>query len=330
MTDISTEFAGLKLKSPIIAGSCGLTGSIDHIEKIEKAGVGAVVLKSIFEEEIINEYDKLLKEAQSDNRHEIDLDYFDYKIRQDNLADYIALINDAKETVSIPVIASINCVSTHEWSFFAKKIEEAGADALELNIFISPSDTSKSSDEKERMYFNIIKNITLKLKIPVIVKMSYYFTDLGGMINEISKTAIKGLVLFNRFFSPDIDINTNKIIPVNIFSSPDELPTSLRWIAITSNNVSCNLAASTGVHNGEGLIKQLLAGADAVQIVSTIYKNGVDIIKEMNTDLRNYMKEKSYKKISNFKGLMSRKNMQNPALYERVQFMRYFSSKDIM
>lgn len=329
MTDISTEFAGLKLKSPIIAGSCGLTGSIETIEKIEKAGAGAVVLKSIFEEEIINEYDKLLKETQSDNRHEIDLDYFDYKIRQDNLADYITLINNAKETVSIPVIASINCVSTHEWSFFAKKIEEAGADALELNIFISPSDTSKSSDDKERMYFNIINNITSKLKIPVIVKMSYYFTDLGGMINKISKTAIKGLVLFNRFFSPDIDINTNKIIPVNIFSSPDELPTSLRWIAISSNNVSCNLAASTGVHNGEGLIKQLLAGADAIQIVSTIYKNGVDVIKEMNTDLRNYMKEKNYKKISNFKGLMSRKNSQNPALYERVQFMRYFSAKDI-
>ena len=330
MIDISTEFAGLKLKNPVIAGSCGLTGSIEQIKEIEKAGAGAVVLKSIFEEEITNEYEKILEEAQRDNRHEIDLDYFDYKIKQDNLANYIALIRDAKEAVSIPVIASINCVSAHEWTFFAKKIEEAGADALELNIFITPSDTSKTSDEKEKVYFNIINNITSKINIPVIVKMSYYFTDLGGMIKKLSETKIKGLVLFNRFFSPDIDIKVNKIIPVNIFSTPDELPTSLRWIAISGNNVSCDLAASTGVHNGEGLIKQILAGADAVQIASTMYKNGIGIIKEMITYLENYMKEKNYEKISYFQGLMSRKHTQNPELYERVQFMRYFSAKDII
>ncbi|MCF6366960.1 MAG: dihydroorotate dehydrogenase-like protein [Bacteroidales bacterium] len=329
MTDLSTEFAGLKLKNPIIAGSCGLTGSIEHIKEIEENGAGAIVLKSIFEEEITNEYEKILQEAQSDNRHEIDLDYFDYKIKQDNLDNYISLIKDAKDAVSIPVIASINCVSTHEWSFFAKKIEEAGADAVELNIFIAPTDTSKTSKEKEQIYFDIIGKITSSIQIPVIIKMSYYFTNLGSMIKRLSETNIKGLVLFNRFFSPDIDINSNKIIPVNIFSTPSELPTSLRWIAISSNNVSCDLAASTGVHNGEGVIKQILAGADAVQIVSAMYKNGIGVIKKMLTELENYMAEKNYDKLSYFQGLMSHKHTENPALYERVQFMRYFSARDI-
>jgi dihydroorotate dehydrogenase (fumarate) len=329
MVDLSTEFAGLKLKNPIIAGSCGLTGTVEHIKEIEENGAAAVVLKSIFEEEINNEYDKILEEAQEENRHDIDLDYFDYKIKQDNLNNYIKLIKDAKANVSIPVIASINCVSTHEWTFFAKQIQEAGADALELNIFISPSDTSKNSTEKEQVYFNIIDKITEILTIPVIVKMSYYFTDLGGMIKKLSETKIKGLVLFNRFFSPDIDLNADKLVPVNIFSTADELPTSLRWIAISSNKVSCDLAASTGVHSGNALIKQILAGADAVQIASVMYIKGKGIIKKMLKELEDYMIDKKYDKVSYFRGLMNNKHIKNPAMYERVQFMRYFSGKDV-
>lgn len=329
MIDISTEFAGLKLKNPIIAGSCGLTGSIEHIKEIEKNGAAAIVLKSIFEEEIVNEYDKVLSEAQEGNRHAIDLDYFDYKIKQDNLAKYIALIKDAKDSVSIPIIASINCISKHEWPFFAKKIEEAGADALELNVFISPADTSKTAEEKKQAYFNIIHEITPKINIPVILKMSYYFTDLSDMIQELSKTNIKGLVLFNRFFSPDIDLKTNTIIPVNVFSKPDELPTSLRWVAVSSPHVSCDIAASTGIHDGDSVIKQLLAGADAVQIASVMYKKGFSIIKEMLTSLEIYMEKKNYDKIDFFRGLMSHKHTKNPAMYDRVQFMRYFSGRDI-
>ena len=329
MADLSTEFAGLELKNPIIAGSCGLTGSIEHIKEIEEAGAAAIVLKSIFEEEINNEYDKILEEAQRDNRHDEDLDYFDYKIKQDNINNYISLIKEAKSAVSIPIIASINCVSSHEWTFFAKKIADAGADALELNIFIAASDNSKSSEDIEQIYFNIIEKITSSIQIPIIVKMSYYFTNLGLMIKKLSASGIKGLVLFNRFFSPDIDINTNKIIPVNIFSIADELPTSLRWIALSSNDVTCDLAASTGVHSGTAVIKQILAGADVVQIASAMYEKGTSIIKDMLNELEEYMIEKNYDKVSYFQGLMSRKHSQNPALYERVQFMRYFSAKDI-
>lgn len=327
MKNLTCEFAGLKLKNPIIAGSCGLTSSVEHIKQIEETGAGAVVLKSIFEEEITMEYDQLLTENDKNPAYHENLDYFDFKIKQDNINNYIKLVTDAKNSVSIPVIASINCISSHEWTYFAKKIEDAGADALELNIFIAPSDTSKSSDEKEKIYFDIIDEITSKLQIPVIVKMSYYFTDLGGMIKRLSQTKIKGLVLFNRFFSPDIDLDNNSIVPVNIFSTPAELPVSLRWIAIASETAECDLAASTGVHNGEAVIKEILAGANAVQIASAMYNKGINIIKEMTSDIEKYMEEKNYDDLKQFRGLMSYKKISNPALYERMQFMKYFRAK---
>jgi len=326
MINLTTEFAGLELKNPIIAGSSGLTSSVESIKEIEKAGAGAIVLKSIFEEEITNEYDKILSQANSDDSYRLeDLDYFDFKIKQDNLNNYIKLIKDAKQSVSIPIIASINCVSSHEWTFFASKIEKAGADALELNVFLNPSDTSKTSAEKEQLYFDIIEKITSTIQIPVILKMSFYFTNLATMIKMLSETNIKGLVLFNRFFSPDIDINLNRIIPVNIFSSENELSTSLRWVAISSHGASCDIAASTGVHSGEAVVKQVLAGASAVQITSVMYKKGVSVIKDLLAGIEKYMNKNEYKSIEDFKGLMNYKNSQNPAQYERVQFMKYFN-----
>ncbi len=329
MEKLTCEYAGLKLNSPIIAGSCGLTSSVEHIKEMAENGAGAVVLKSIFEEEITNEFDKLLKENEKDDGYNVNMDYFDFKIKQDNINNYLSLIKEAKNAVSIPVIASINCVSSHEWTYFAKKIEDAGADALELNVSIAPTDSSKSSAEKEKIYFDIINEITSKVNVPVIVKMSHYFTDLGGMIKKLSQTKIAGLVLFNRFFSPDIDINSNKVVPVNIFSTPNELPTSLRWIAIASETAECDLAASTGVHSGEAVIKQILAGAKAVQVASAMYQSGIGVIKEMTSVLEKYMDEKNYTDLDQFRGLMSYKKISNPALYERMQFMRYFGAKDI-
>jgi len=328
MIDLSTQYAGLTLKNPIIVGSSALTGSIANIIKAEQAGAAAVVLKSIFEEEITNEYSKILAESDTWNRHDVDLDYFDYKIKENNIEKYIQLIKDAKAAVSIPVIASVNCISAHEWTFFAREIEKAGADAIELNIFISPADTGKSSESKELLYFDIIKAVQTKVKIPITLKMSYFFTDLSGMIQSLSKTAIQGIVLFNRFFSPDIDIEKRQIIPANIFSTPSELSTSLRWVAISANKISCDIAASTGIHDGKALVKQLLAGADAVQIASTIYKNGFGVIKEMLAELETFMVQNDYAKILVFQGLMSQKYVKNPAMYERSQFMRYFSFED--
>lgn len=328
MMDLSTKYLGLELKNPVIVGSSGLTDSVKKIIDLEKFGAGAVVIKSIFEEEITMEYEKVLAEEAPSRFKDDYLDYFDYKIKEQNIGNYIKLISDAKKKVKIPVIASINCTSSHEWSYFAKKIEDAGADALELNIFILPSTLDKSIDDIDHVYLEIINNIKNIVKIPIAIKISYYFSNLGRAINVLSKTGVKGIVLFNRFYSPDIDLDKMEIIPTNVFSTPHELSTSLRWIGIMANRVKCDLAASTGVHDGKAVVKQLLAGADAVQMVSALYQNGPEYLKTVIKDIEAWMSEKGFDTVDDFRGKLSQEQYVEPTLYERVQFMKYFSDRD--
>jgi dihydroorotate dehydrogenase (fumarate) len=324
MIDLSVKYLGLTLKNPLIIGSCGLTNSLEDIKALEKNGAGAVVLKSIFEEEIRLEFEKEMNNVSFDDSNLEYYDYFDYQIKENNIKKYIELIESCKKGTKIPIIASINCTSAVEWTFFAKKIEQAGADALELNAFILPSDISRTSADIEEVYFNLIKNVKNEVRIPVSLKISYYFSNVTAMIKKLSETGIEGLVLFNRFYSPDIDIENRKIISTHVLSSPDDLSISLRWIAIMANRVSCDLAASTGVHEGKDIVKQLLVGADSVQAVSTFYKNGISYIRTMLNELEKWMKENGYNSISDFKGSMSQSLSQNPAAIERVQFMKYF------
>ncbi|MCK9398876.1 MAG: dihydroorotate dehydrogenase-like protein [Bacteroidales bacterium] len=328
MPDLTTTYLGLKLPSPIIVGSSGLTDKPEKIALLEKYGAGAVVLKSIFEEEILMEYEHVLSEEAPSRYKDDYLDYFDYRIKQTNIDNYLNLIIQARKTVKIPVIASINCSTSHEWTYFAKKIQEAGADALELNIFILPSVLARSAENIEQTYLEIIQSVRNEIKIPLAVKMSYYFSNLAGMIAELSHCNIAGLVLFNRSYSPDIDIDKLEITSANVFSSPRDLPVSLRWIAIMSNRVKCDLAASTGVHDGKAVVKQILAGANAVQVVSALYEKGPEYLETMVKELSDWMKSKKYGKIDEFRGLLSQERQVNPALFERVQFMKYFSDRD--
>ena len=323
--DLSTKYLGLELKNPVIVGSSGLTDSAKKIADLEKFGAGAVVLKSIFEEEITMEYEKVLAEEAPSRYKDDYLDYFDYKIKEQNITNYIKLIADAKKAVKIPIIASINCNSSHEWTYFATKIEEAGADALELNIFVLPSTLDKSIEDIDHVYLEIINNVKNIIKIPLSIKISYYFSNLGRAIKVLSKTGVDGIVLFNRFYSPDIDLDKMEIISTNVLSTPQELSTSLRWIGIMANRIKCDLAASTGVHDGEGLIKELLAGAKAVQIASVLYKKGFKEIGSMLETLENWMERKNYTNLNEFIGKMSVAEAENPASYERVQFMKHFS-----
>jgi len=316
------------LPTPVIVGSSGLTDTAKKIEELEKYGAGAVVIKSIFEEEITMEYEKVLAEEAPSRYKDDYLDYFDYKIKEQNLGNYIKLITDAKKKVKIPVIASINCTSSHEWTYFARKIEEAGADAIELNIFELPSTLEKSLEEIDHDYLEIINDVKNTIKIPLAIKISYYFSNLGRAVRVLSKTGVSGIVMFNRFFSPDIDLDKMEIISTNVFSTPQELPTSLRWIGIMANRVKCDLAASTGVHDGKAVVKQLLAGATAVQMVSALYQNGPEYLKTVIEEIEAWMKEKGHEKIDDFRGMMSQEQYVNPALYERVQFMKYFSDRE--
>lgn len=335
--DLSTSYLGLTLKSPIIAGSSGMTGSVEKVKTLEANGAGAVVLKSIFEEEVMNEYAdfiKTAKETYGDPEYfdyqgqRSPIAYYDYVIREENLNKYIQLLEACKKAVSIPVMASINCFfHSVEWLSYAVNLQKAGADALELNMFFPPTDFKHTGAQKEALYFEIAEKVTRAVSIPVALKISPYFTDLGPMIQRLSKTGIKGIVLFNRFFSPDFDLDKLEVKPSFVFSTPSELALSLRWVAVMANKVDCDLAASTGVHDVTGVIKQLLAGAAAVQVASTLYKNGAAYLQEMNTGLEQWMAGKRYQRLGDFQGKLSQERSTDPAIYERAQFMRYFGGK---
>ncbi len=324
MIDLSTKYLGLNLKNPIIVGSCGLTNSLKDIKDLEDNGAAAVVLKSIFEEEIISEYEHELKKVASDDSNLEYYDYLDYQIKEDTIQRYISLIESCKKEINIPIIASINCKSATEWTFFAKKIEKAGADAIELNAFILPSDLERTAEETEKIYFDLVENVRKEVKIPVALKISFYFSNLAAIIKKLSETGINGLVMFNKFYSPDFDIDKRKVISSHVLSSPDDMTMSLRWIAMMSQRVSCDIAASTGIHDSKAMIKQLFAGANAVQIVSTLYKNGPSQIPLMLNEMKIWMKNNNFSSISDFQGSLAQIASHTPSIYERVQFMKYF------
>ncbi len=331
MANLSTSYAGLKLKNPLIIGSSSLTSNVSNLKKFEDLGASAVILKSIFEEEITNEFKKVIDEVDAKGEIDQHVDYFDKKIKQDNIADYIQLIKDAKKELSIPVIASINCISAHEWTYFVQKVEQAGADAVELNIYYFPVDFELSSDEMEAKYLEIMKKVKATTNIPVIVKMSRYFTNMGAMIKAAAATGINGIALFNRFYKPDIDLKTGALKTASIFSIPQEYVIPLQWIALMNEKVNINMAASTGIHDGAAFVKLLLAGAHANYIVSALFKNGFEVITEILTYLENYLDENGYSSVDEMIGKLNQSAIKNPKYYERAQFMRYFTGgKDVL
>ena len=327
MKDLSTDYMGLKLKNPIIAASSGLTGTLNGIISMEKNGAGAVVVKSIFEEEILLEAGQQAKEAERDpmiySELSETLDYIDLHVREDNLYKFLQLIGEAKKATSIPIIGSINCISNEDWIHFTRKMEEAGADALELNIFLNPADFSNK--EFEKAYFRIIEKVLAVVKIPVAIKVSKYFTRMGLSLKALSETGISGMVLFNRFYTPDIDIDKMELTAAKMFSVQEEHYETLRWIAIMSNRVNCDLAASTGIHTGNEVIKMLLAGASAVQVASTLYKNGPDQISRMLFRLDKWMTDKEFDSLEQFRGKVAQGYGEDPSAFERMQFMKHFS-----
>ncbi len=328
MANLTTRFFGLELKSPVIAASSSMTGNLEQIKKIAKAGAGAIVLKSIFEEEIyyqLQEELSLRSEIHSDQEY---LDYFDYVIKDDTLKKYVQLVAAAKKAIDIPVIASINCISSGDWMLFAKKLEDAGADALELNLFVIPSDAGKSNEYNEQFYFETINKVKQKVGIPVAIKISHYFSNLAKMAKELSDTGIAGISLFNRFIAPDIDIDRQEVVSANVLSQADEYLLPLRWTAILSGQLKCDLAATTGIHSAETAIKFLLAGASAVQVASVLYHEGVEAISKLNKGITDWMDKNGYRTIDQFKSSLSLANAKNAVAFERVQFMKYFGGKE--
>ena len=323
MIDLSTSFAGLSMKSPIIVSSSGLTSSVDRIKKLAAAGAGAVVLKSLFEEQINYE----IANVSEGQDYPEAVDYIRTYARENSLGEYLTVIREAKEAVDIPVIASINCVSNAEWTDFAAKIEDAGADAIELNIYFLPIKKDKDPREYEKTYLNLVADVKKKTALPLIIKLGNGFSNITWMVDQLYQRGASAAVLFNRFYAPDINTDDFSFGSAEVLSSPAELRNSLRWIGIVSSQVDqLDLAASTGVHSGMAVVKQILAGARAVQVCSVLYRNGLDYIKDMSAEMKKWMEKNKYQSPDEFRGKMNYGSLQDPSVYERAQFMKYFSS----
>ena len=324
MGNLKTKFAGLELNSPIIAGSCGLTSDIKRLQEIEVAGAGGVVLKSIFEEQINMEASRSI----GDNSYPEETDYIQNYIRANTVQQYIDLVKLAKERLKIPVIASINCLSNGEWISFAKELENAGADALELNTFILPLDEFKESADIENIYYDIVKQVKAQVKIPLILKIGHYFTNLPMFVSKLKALGVDAVTLFNRFYEPDIDIERMTIGVASVFSLPTDLRQSLRWTGILAGqDKQLQISSSTGVHNGEAVVKLLLAGATTVQVCSALYEQGIPAIRTMNYFVSSWMEKKSFRSIEEFRGKLSYADPGHADRYERAQFMKYFSDR---
>ncbi len=320
MKRLETNFAGLKLKNPFIVSSCSLTNSAEKNKKWEDAGAGAVVLKSLFEEEIEAEAGWM-----NEGTHAEELDYLQAYQRAHRLEEYLRLIKETKAVCTIPVIASINCYRLTGWTDFAKQIREAGADAIELNIMSINADVDEEYGTFEREHIEIVKKIKQTVNIPCIVKLGKNLTNPLPLIRQLYAQGASGIVLFNRMVTPDINLKTMMYSRGEVLGSPTDLYDSLRWIGLASDRIpKLSYVASGGVQNGESMIKALLVGATAVEVCSVLYKKGAEVIHEMLQTLEAWMEANNYEHISDFKGMMNVRKTGGGTIFERTQFFKHF------
>ena len=321
MGKLDVTYLGIKFKNPVLVSSSGLTDSVEKIKKLEELGAGGVVLKSLFEEQIRFEAGDLMQHSTYPEA----ADYIRNYTMSHSLDEYLSLIESAKKTVDIPVIASVNCISASNWISFSKEIESAGADALEVNVFILPTDPEKTGSDYEQVYFDLVTQLKEILSIPLAIKLGNQFSNILHLIRQLYNRRADGVVLFNRFYAPDINISDLKLKASEVFSTPADIRQTLRWVGILSGKIDIDIAASTGIHDSNAVIKQILAGASAVQICSTLYKNGIQKLPELVSGVEVWMDKNNFRGIDDFKGTLSYKKIADPSAYERSQFMKYFS-----
>lgn len=319
-----TTYMGLKLNSPIVVSACTLSEQIDNIVMMEDNGAGAVVLHSLFEEQIRKEESRLITVlSTTSNAFAEAQDFFpDLADFNTGTEDYLDLIRKAKERVKIPVIGSLNGITNQGWIDYSKQMERAGADGIEINIFFIPGDINMSSAEVEHRYLNIIDAIRQTVNIPVAVKLNPYFSAMGNMSLRMQHAGADALVLFNRFYQPDFDINEMSIVRDLHFSESSEIRLPLLWIGLLHGRVNLSLAATTGVQSGVEVIKYLLAGADVAMTASSLYKNGIPYLRTMNRQLTDWMYQMGFDSLHQFKGSMSQKHMPDPTAYERANYIK--------
>jgi dihydroorotate dehydrogenase (fumarate) len=324
VADLRTTYLGLELDNPLIVGSSSLTKTVDGVQRAAEAGAGAVVLKSLFEEEVRMNFSETVA-AFGGYPHPEAAAYL-----QADLAahygpeEYLRLVEESAKAVDIPVIASINCITPDTWPAYAAKLEAAGAQALELNIYQLPLNPGVSSDDIEALYISAVRAVKEHVLMPVVLKLAPYITNLTRMALQAQVAGAAGLVLFNRFFDPDIDVETMKMTGGLSLSGPYEQRHSLRWVGILYGRTRCELCSSTGIHSGEAIVKGLLSGAQAVQAVSVFYEQGLDVLPAMLNQVSQWMERKNFATIEDFRGIVSRLRAHEPELFDRSQYIKAF------
>ncbi len=328
MTDLGTRYLGLDLRSPLVASASPLTGTLDGLRRLEDAGAAAVVLPSLFEEQLTHEaleIDRIL--ATGAESFPEALSYFpemrDYNTGPDR---YLELVARAKEALAIPVIPSLNGVTPGGWVHHATLLEEAGADAIELNVYLVATDPEVSGAEVERRYLEVVGSVRAAVRIPLAVKVGPFFSSIPAMAREMVAAGADGLVLFNRFYQPDLDLETLDVVPHLVLSGSDELRLPLRWIAILHGNVGCSLAATTGVHTAEDALKVLLAGADVAMTTSALLRHGPDHLRRVQASMAEWLDDHEYDSVAQLRGSVSRRAAADPAAYERANYLRTLAS----
>lgn len=326
--DLKTTYLGLDLKNPLVPSSSPLARELDSLRQMEDAGAGAVVLHSLFEEQITQETHTLNEHLMQGTESFAEaLDYFpdasEYKTGPDA---YLEHVRKAKAALSIPVIASLNGVSTGGWVQYARELEAAGADALELNIYYLPTDLNMSGSAVEQLYLDVLRDVKSTVSIPVAMKLNPYFSALANMADRLAAGGADGLVLFNRFYQPDLDLENLEVVPNLQLSTSQELRLPMRWIAILYGRVQTDLALTTGIHTVVDALKGLAAGANVVMVASELLRNGINRLKVLSLGLEEWLVENEYDSLAQLKGSLSQINCAEPAAFERANYMRVLSS----
>lgn len=328
--DLSTRYLGLTLKHPVIASSTPLSETLEGIKLLEDSGASAVVMFSLFEEQIRceNEAFDYLLDSGCDSFAE-SLNYFPHIDRSPKGPDhYLKLVSKAVEATDIPIIGSLNGVTSEGWIDYARQIQDAGAHALELNIFFIPTDIDMLPSDVEQRYFDILQAVKSSVSIPVAIKLSPFFSSIGNMAKRLSAAGADGLVLFNRFYQPDIDLDRLQVDPRASLSTPEEIRLPLLWIAVLYGRIEASLAASRGVHSAKEIVKYLLAGADVVTVASALMRNGPQYLQTLVDDLEQWLSARNYHSLDEVRGVMSRLNAANPEAFERVNYIKILESFD--
>jgi len=326
--DLSTTYMGLKLNNPIVPSASPLSESVDSVKRMEDAGAAAIVCYSLFEEQITHESGELDHYlSYGTEMYAEATSYFpepeEFKLTPYEYLDHIA---NLKKAVKIPVIGSLNGVSAGGWVKYAKNIEDAGADGLELNVYYIPTNPNLAGSEIENMYIDTLKTVKENVKIPVAVKLSPYFSSMSNMAKRLDKAGADALVMFNRFYQPDFDLEKLEVVPNLMLSTNWEMRLPLRWISILYGNINASMALTSGVHSSEDIIKVMMAGGDVAQICSELLMKGTSRIKDLLEGVENWMRENEYESIDMMKGSMSQKKVGEPAAFERANYMKTLQS----